>query len=793
MNDSSAGAGSGAGSDGSSERPDSTLGGGELGVGLAGFGQFKDFIKKMIEVRNILKSAEMDTTLNLPSIVVIGSQSSGKSSVLESIVGHEFLPKGQNMVTRRPLELTLVNSPHCTRDYAVFAQQETGPVFDFAQVQKTLTEMNMAVPENQWISNKPIELTIYSKNVPDLSLVDLPGYIQINNRNQPPILRDKIRQLCEKYIREDNIILAVCAADVDLANAEALKASRAVDPEGRRTIGVITKLDLVDPAYSSEIVKNEDYPLRLGYVGVVCRPVEGQSGSRALGILGRRTTSSADSSNDVDAMHRYEDAYLREHQTAFEQVKDRVGIATLRDRLTQALEHSMAASLSSVLSSVQDELGEVKYVLKVEYSDRTISPEGYVSFLASSIKRGLENVARDYSRAKVREELSRVLQNRLLAVAEEALWGYADDSGGVDEQRVHQAVAMLTRSGVGRLAANWLVEAIIAQVKQTIKDGPLSHHPAAKERLLRQVELAMRTRCQTAIEQVENAIKPLKHELEYTDEDWRMARHKSIRLFKEAIAAIETRIDQLKKEVGPKRLRRIVQHLNDSSESADPDSAQSLALSSSPMLDKAKETVQLHYRLARMRKRLSLLERRECVQPESEGLTASESSSWIASLFGRGREREKEREGERERAREGRGTAEDKRETALSASRRGNSSIIVDENTPEARKMHVWNECQTRCPEIYLYMMTERLLSTAALHVHHELVHEFLHPFPDELAASLSSPSAAGLARKDILEFLEENPSVARHWRLQERRKILETVRDRLSYLQQVRPTHQEH
>ena len=67
---------------------------------------------EVIEVRNILKTVDHESdSLTLPSIVVIGSQSSGKSSVLEAIVGHEFLPKGNNMVTRRPIELTLIHTP----------------------------------------------------------------------------------------------------------------------------------------------------------------------------------------------------------------------------------------------------------------------------------------------------------------------------------------------------------------------------------------------------------------------------------------------------------------------------------------------------------------------------------------------------------------------------------------------------------------------------------------------------------------------------------------------------------
>ncbi len=76
--------------------------------------------KKMIEIRNILQQVDQSSSLNLPSIVVIGSQSSGKSSVLEAIVGHAFLPKGSNTVTRRPIELTLVNTPESTAEYGEF-------------------------------------------------------------------------------------------------------------------------------------------------------------------------------------------------------------------------------------------------------------------------------------------------------------------------------------------------------------------------------------------------------------------------------------------------------------------------------------------------------------------------------------------------------------------------------------------------------------------------------------------------------------------------------------------------
>lgn len=150
------------------------------------------------------------------------------------------------MVTRRPIEMTLINTPGLKIEYCEFPDNPSmGKVTDFQLVAKILADMNLSVSESECVSPIPIRIQIYSPKVPDLNLVDLPGYIQIPTLSQPTLLASKIKELCNMYIRPPNLILAVCAADVDLANSEALKASRRVDPGGLRTIGVITKMDLV--------------------------------------------------------------------------------------------------------------------------------------------------------------------------------------------------------------------------------------------------------------------------------------------------------------------------------------------------------------------------------------------------------------------------------------------------------------------------------------------------------------------------------------------------------------------
>jgi GTP-binding protein EngB required for normal cell division len=88
--------------------------------------------------------------------------------------------------------------------------------------------LNDSVPENEQVSGEPIQLRIYSPNVPNLSLVDLPGYIRVPSDKQPLELKNKIVELCRKYLQEPNIILAISAAEVDLANSDSIAESRKI-------------------------------------------------------------------------------------------------------------------------------------------------------------------------------------------------------------------------------------------------------------------------------------------------------------------------------------------------------------------------------------------------------------------------------------------------------------------------------------------------------------------------------------------------------------------------------------
>lgn len=126
---------------------------------------------------------------------------------------------------------------------------------------------------NKGINRQPINLKIYSPHVLSLTLVDLPGLTKVPIGDQPTDIEKQTRTLISEYIAKPNsIILAVSPANVDIVNSEALKLARYVDPTGKRTIGVLTKLDLMDHGTNAlDILSGRVYPLKLGFIGVVNR------------------------------------------------------------------------------------------------------------------------------------------------------------------------------------------------------------------------------------------------------------------------------------------------------------------------------------------------------------------------------------------------------------------------------------------------------------------------------------------------------------------------------------------
>ncbi|CAJ2507647.1 Uu.00g088330.m01.CDS01 [Anthostomella pinea] len=630
--------------------------------------------KKMIEIRNILARVGQSSTLTLPSIVVIGSQSSGKSSVLEAIVGHEFLPKGTNMVTRRPIELTLINTPDSNAEYGEFADLGLGKISDFSSIQRTLTELNLAVPDTQCVSDDPIRLSISSPNVPDLSLIDLPGYIQVVGQNQPLELKQKISELCDKYIQAPNVILAISAADVDLANSTALRASRRVDPRGERTIGVVTKMDLVDPTRGASILNDKQYPLRLGYVGVV---------SRAPTTAGLFKKGNA---NLTSAITKNENSFFSAHPLEFGPGADvTVGTSTLRKKLMHVLEQTMSASLQTTSDSIRQELEEATYEFKVQYNDRPLSAESYLAESLDAFKHSFKQFAEEFGRPQMHELLKNELDQRVLDLLAARYWNKpiqdlsvpipepdslvdlpkADPTAMYWRRRLDASTSALTKLGVGRLATNVVASSIQSHIDNLISHSTFVNHPFAREVITEAASSILNDRFYSTSDQVENCIKPFKFDIDMEEREWATGRDHVQGVLKRELSACEGAFKSLEDTVGGRRKLKEVM----------------------TFVDKARKG-----------------------DVVVEGEIRSGAGGFSASLLQKGRE---------------------------AVFLRDRADIIKMRMLAVKSKQCANMKNKYNCPEVFLDAVATKLASTAVLFLNVELLSEFYYNFPRELDSRL--------------------------------------------------------
>jgi len=227
-------------------------------------------LRKLINLIDQLRDCGVNEYIKLPRICSLGTQSSGKSSVLESIVGLDFLPRGDGVVTRRPLELRL-NHINSGEPWAIFEERKGTKFTDFIKVRETIEALTDEVCKtNKNIVDKPIVLNVYSQTCPDLTLVDLPGVTRVPIGDQPKNIEQITKDMARRYAEDPlTIILCVIAANSDIATSDGLKLAKEIDVTGSRTLGVLTKLDIMDAGTDArKALLNEEIPLKLGYVGV---------------------------------------------------------------------------------------------------------------------------------------------------------------------------------------------------------------------------------------------------------------------------------------------------------------------------------------------------------------------------------------------------------------------------------------------------------------------------------------------------------------------------------------------
>lgn len=326
-------------------------------------------LRQLITVIDELRDVGLQKFISLPRLVAIGTQSSGKSSLVESIVGRDFLPRGGGVVTRRPLELRLVHLS--SQEYkegeawAVFDKISDRKFTNFDEVRQEIErQTDLVAGQNKGIVNDPIVLTIYATDAPDLTLVDLPGItrVPVKGSDQSEDIEKLTRDMTLHYIQDPRtIILAVLPANQDVSVSDALQLARHVDPQGIRSIGVVTKIDIMDAGTdASKMLRGEDIPLKHGYVGVKMRSQQDINDKKPV----------------RKALHE-EKEWFENHRVYNKLPPGLVGTQVLIEKLTSILFRSMRRFLPEIKKeinekrrSVQDRLDELGEGVPLEEGDR---------------------------------------------------------------------------------------------------------------------------------------------------------------------------------------------------------------------------------------------------------------------------------------------------------------------------------------------------------------------------------------------------------------------------------------
>ncbi|XP_041066625.1 interferon-induced GTP-binding protein Mx3-like isoform X2 [Carcharodon carcharias] len=340
------------------------------------YNEYENKVRPCIDLIDTLRGFGVDKDLGLPAIAVIGDQSSGKSSVLEALSGVS-LPRGSGIVTRCPLELKLkqVKKENVWKGKISYKDYSNKLKNAAAVEQEIRKAQDIIAGAGVGISHELISLEIESTSVPDLTLIDLPGIARVAVGNQPTNIGDQIKKLIKSFIqKQETINLVVVPCNVDIATTEALKMAQEVDPSGERTLGILTKPDLVDKGTEAnvvDIVHNIVVELRKGYMIVKCR--------------GQKDINDHLTLDDAITNER---SFFEDHEH-FRQLLDegKASIPCLAGRLTTELVNHINKSLPQLRNDVEMKLNDTMQKLKNYSSGVPITNEEKVMFMIEKINK----------------------------------------------------------------------------------------------------------------------------------------------------------------------------------------------------------------------------------------------------------------------------------------------------------------------------------------------------------------------------------------------------------------------
>ncbi|XP_053505842.1 interferon-induced GTP-binding protein Mx1-like isoform X1 [Ictalurus furcatus] len=336
--------------------------------------QYEEKVRPYIDLIDSLRPLGVEKDLALPAIAVIGDQSSGKSSVLEALSGVALPRGGEDIVTRCPLELKMKKSRqkdfwHGKIKYKDIERDITDP----ADVERLIRKAQNEIAGALGMSDELISLEVTSTNAPNLTFIDLPGIVRVPVKGQPEDIGEQIKSLMKKFItKQDTIILVVVPCNVDITTTEALKMAQKIDLLGERTIGILTKPDLVDKGKEDEVVSvinNDIIFLTKGYTVIRC---QGQQ-------------EVVDRISLYEAIEKEKHFFIEHPHFRMPYKAGKATIPKLAENLTLELVLHIKKSLPQLKEQIQLMLAETQTELDRYNSGPPTDPEQWMDFLTDKI------------------------------------------------------------------------------------------------------------------------------------------------------------------------------------------------------------------------------------------------------------------------------------------------------------------------------------------------------------------------------------------------------------------------
>ncbi|XP_017350323.1 interferon-induced GTP-binding protein Mx1-like isoform X1 [Ictalurus punctatus] len=336
--------------------------------------KYEEKVRPYIDLIDSLRPLGVEKDLALPAIAVIGDQSSGKSSVLEALSGVPLPRGGEGIVTRCPLELKMKKSRQ--KDFwhgKIKYKDIERNIADPADVERSIRKAQNEIAGALGMSDELIRLEVTSTNAPDLTFIDLPGIVRVPVKGQPEDIEEQIKSLMKKFItKQDTIILVVVPCNVDITTTEALKMAQKIDLLGERTIGILTKPDLVEKGKEDEVVSvinNDIIFLTKGYTVVRC---QGQQ-------------EVVDRISLYEAIEKEKHFFIEHPHFRMPYKAGKATIPKLAENLTLELVLHIEKSLPQLKEQIQLMLAETQTELDRYNSGPPTDPEQWMDFLTDKI------------------------------------------------------------------------------------------------------------------------------------------------------------------------------------------------------------------------------------------------------------------------------------------------------------------------------------------------------------------------------------------------------------------------